>query len=109
MYKTNEEQLNISLDEFINEWYNKEDYILADIREEGDKDSKVKMAFEISMYDIPNSIAMAPTYITVIICSDEETKSEQVAKFMRNSEFNNVFYMESDINTLLERIPELKR
>ena len=108
MYKTNEEQLSISLDEFVDEWYEKEDYILADIREEDDKDSKVKMAFEISMYDIPNSIAMAPTYITVIVCSDEETKSEQVAKFMRNSDFNNFFFMESNIDELLERVPELK-
>ena len=108
MYKTNEEQLNISLDEFINEWYEKEEYILVDIREEQDRDPKIKTAFEISMYDIPGSVSMAPTYITCIACSDDPSKGEQVAKFMRNSEFNNIFYMESYINTLLERIPELK-
>jgi hypothetical protein len=108
MYKTNEEQLNISLDEFISEWYNKEDYILADIREENEKDFKVKLAFEISMYDIPNSISMAPTYISCIICSDDVEKSKQVAKFIKNNDLDNFFYLDATINELIESIPELK-
>lgn len=108
MYKTNEEQLEITLDEFINEWYNKEDYILADIREEDEKDEKIKLAFEISMYDIPNSISMAPTYISCIMCSDDVAKSEQVTKFMKNSDFDNFFFLGVTIDELLKAIPELK-
>ena len=105
---TNEERIEITLDEFISEWYNKEDYILADIREDDEKDEKIKLAFEISMYDIPNSISMAPTYINCILCSDDVAKGEQVAKFMKNSDFDNFFYLGATINELLVAIPELK-
>ena len=33
-YKTNEEQEIITLDEFANEWYDNEEFIFVDIRED---------------------------------------------------------------------------
>ena len=32
-YKTNEETLSVSVKEFVDEWYNKQEYMLVDIRE----------------------------------------------------------------------------
>jgi len=51
---------------------------------------------------------MAPTYINCIMCSDDVAKGEQVAKFMKNSDFDNFFYLGATINELLVAIPELK-
>lgn len=53
-YKTNEEQEVISIDEFTNEWYDKQEYIFVDIREENEiaEQGSIKNAFNISMYVI---------------------------------------------------------
>jgi hypothetical protein len=42
------------------------------------------------------------------MCSDDVAKGEQVAKFMKNSDFDNFFYLGATINELLVAIPELK-
>jgi len=57
-YKTNEENEIITVDEFIAEWMDQEEYILVDIREpdEIQKQGAVKNTFNISMYDIPEQI-----------------------------------------------------
>ena len=109
-YKTNEEQEVIPVDEFANEWYNQQDYLLVDIRENEEIESQgaIKNTFNISMYDIPEQVDMAPTYIVCIVICDDGTRSHQVAKFMKNHDFNNIFALEGGINSLLEKLPELK-
>lgn len=109
-YKTNEEQEVITVDEFKNEWYDKEEYMLVDIREDDEVKSNggVADSFRISMYDIPDKIEMAPTYITCILMCDNGARSEQVVKFMKNNDFNNIFALEGGIEKLLETLPELK-
>jgi predicted sulfurtransferase len=51
-YKTNEEQETITVEEFVNEWYNDKDYLLVDIREDGEKTElgAIKNAFNISIW-----------------------------------------------------------
>lgn len=109
-YKTNEEQEVISIDEFANEWYDREDYILVDIREDGEKEKlgTIKNAFNISMYDIPDQIDMAPTYIICIMCCDNGARSEQVVKYLKNNDYNNMFALEGGIEKLFEALPEVK-
>ena len=36
-YKTNDDTLGISATEFVNEWYNQQEYMFADIREPSEK------------------------------------------------------------------------
>lgn len=109
-YKTNEEQEVISFEEFKNEWVDQQDYILVDIRDDSEieEHGAIKNTFNISMYDIPEQIDMAPTYIICILICDDGTRSEQVVKFMKNNDFNNMFALEGGTNKLLEHYPELK-
>jgi|SaaInl0LU_22_DNA_1037365.scaffolds.fasta_scaffold13948_3 rhodanese-related sulfurtransferase len=109
-YKTNEEQETITVEEFVNEWYNDKDYLLVDIREDGEKTElgAIKNAFNISMYDIPDQINMAPTYIVCIMCCDNGARSEQVVKYFKNNDYNNMFALVGGIEKLFETLPELK-
>lgn len=109
-YKTNEEQEVLSVDEFVNEWYNQQEYMLVDIRETEEISSSgaIKNTFNISMYDIPEQIQMAPTYIVCIILCDNGARSEQVVKYLKNNEFNNMFAIEGGIEALTAALPELK-
>ena len=109
-YKTNEEQEVISIDEFTNEWYDKQDYIFVDIREENEikETGGIKNAFQISMYDIPENIDMAPTYIICILICDNGARAEQVAKYLKNNDYNNMFAIEGGTEKLFEALPELK-
>lgn len=109
-YKTNEEQIAISVNEFINEWYNQQEYLLVDIREsnEIEENGSIKGSYNISMYDIPENIDMAPTYIVCIICCSDGTRSEQVTKYLKNNEYNNMFYIEGGLEELFSAVPELK-
>lgn len=109
-YKTNEEQELISVDEFINEWYDEQEYLLVDIRENEEIESQgaVKNTFNISMYDIPEQVDMAPTYIVCIVLCDNGARGQQVAKYMKNNGFNNIFALEGGINALVEALPEIK-
>ena len=56
-YKTNDDSLSIT-EEFVNEWYNKQEYMLVDIRESEERTEKgiVKGTYNISMYEIPDQI-----------------------------------------------------
>lgn len=109
-YKTNEEQEIITIDEFINEWYNQQDYILVDIREDSEieENGGIKQAFNISMYDIPEQIDMAPTYIVCIMVCDNGAKSEQVVKYFKNNEYENMFAIQGGTEALFDALPELK-
>lgn len=109
-YKTNEEQEVISIDEFANEWYDREEYIFVDIREETEiaEQGSIKNAFNISMYDIPENIDMAPTYIICILVCDNGARSEQVVKYLKNNDYNNMFALEGGIGKLFEALPEVK-
>lgn len=109
-YKTNEEQEIITIDEFINEWYNQQDYILVDIREDSEieENGGIKQAFNISMYDIPEQIDMAPTYIVCIMVCDNGAKSEQVVKYFKNNEYENMFAIQGGTEALFDVLPELK-
>jgi len=109
-YKTNEEQISISVDEFANEWYDQQEYILVDIRETSEikEQGGIKSAFQISMYDIPDQIDLAPTYIICLILCDNGGRSEQVAKYFKNNEFKNMIAIEGGIEKLFEVLPELK-
>lgn len=109
-YKTNEEQEIITIDEFINEWYNQQDYILVDIREDSEieENGGIKQAFNISMYDIPEQIDMAPTYIVCIMVCDNGAKSEQVVKYFKNNEYENMFAIKGGTEALFDALPELK-
>ena len=109
-YKTNEAQEVISIDEFANEWYDKQDYIFVDIREENEikETGGIKNAFQISMYDIPENIDMAPTYIVCILVCDNGARSEQVVKYLKNNDYNNMFAIEGGTEKLFEALPELK-
>lgn len=110
MYKTNEEQINITIDEFVNEWKDQQEYMFVDIREseEIESDGGIKGAFNISMYDIPEKVDMAPTYITCIIVCNDGTRSEQVVKYLKNNEYNNMFFIDGGLENLFERCPDLK-
>lgn len=110
LYKTNEEQLGISINEFVNEWKDQQEYLLVDIREtdEIETTGAIKSSFNISMYDIPEKIDMAPTYIICIICCSDGTRGEQVAKYMKNNDYNNIFYIEGGVEELFLAVPELK-
>ena len=39
-YKTNDDSLSITVEEFVNEWYNKQEYMLVDIRESEERTEK---------------------------------------------------------------------
>jgi len=110
MYKTNEEQLSISIQEYTDEWKDQQDFIFVDIREteEIENEGSIKGAFMISMYDIPEKIEMAPDYITCFVCCSDSTRSEQVTKYLRNNGLNNMFYIEGGIKELFKVSPELK-
>lgn len=110
MYKTNEEQIGISVDEFVNEWKDQQEYLLVDIRENDEikSDGSVKGSFNISMYDIPEKVDMAPTYITCIMVCSDGTRSEQVTKYMKNNEYNNMFFIEGGLEELFRGCPDLK-
>lgn len=109
-YKTNEEQLGISVEEFVNQWKDQQEYLLVDIRENDEiaTEGSVKGAYNISMYDIPENIEMAPTYIVCIICCSDGTRSEQVTKYLKNNEYNNMFFIEGGLEELFSVVPELK-
>ena len=110
MYKTNEEQEVISVEEFINEWYNQQEYLLVDIREQEEINNgdAVKGTFNISMYDIPEQIEMAPTYIVCLLVCDNGARAEQVVKYLKNNDYNNMFAIEGGVDALLSAVPELK-
>ena len=110
MYKTNEEQIGIPVEEFVNEWKDQQEYLLVDIREndEIESDGSVKGSFNISMYDIPEKVDMAPTYITCIMVCSDGTRSEQVTKYMKNNEYNNMFFIEGGLEELFNACPDLK-
>ena len=109
-YKTNEEQLGISIDEYVNEWHDKQEYLLVDIRENDEIESvgSIKGSYKISMYDIPENIDIAPTYIICLICCADGTRSEQVAKYIKNNGYNNMFYIDGGVEELFKAVPELK-
>ena len=109
-YKTNEEQEVISIEEFVNEWHDEQEYIFVDIREEDEikETGGIKNAFQISMYDIPDQIDMAPTYIICILVCDNGARSEQVVKYFKNNDYNNMFALEGGVEKLLDTLPELK-
>jgi rhodanese-related sulfurtransferase len=109
-YKTNEEQELITVEEFVNEWYDKGEYIFVDIREPDEiiSDGGVKNSYNISMYDIPDQIEMAPTYIVCILICNSGARSEQVVKYLKNNEFNNMFAIDGGYDALIAALPELK-
>ena len=109
-YKTNEEQEVISIEEFTTEWHDAQEYIFVDIREEDEikETGGIKNAFQISMYDIPDQIDMAPTYIICILVCDNGARSEQVVKYFKNNDYNNMFALEGGVEKLLDTLPELK-
>lgn len=109
-YKTNEENEILTLEEFATEWYDKQDYILVDVREKEEilEVGGVKNTFNISMYDIPEQMEVAPTYIVCIFICGNGAKSSQIAKYFKNHEYNNMFAIEGGIQTLLDALPELK-
>lgn len=109
-YKTNEENEIITVEEFIAEWMDQEEYILVDIREpdEIQKQGAIKNTFNISMYDIPEQIEMAPTYIVCLFICDNGARAEQVAKYLKNNNFENMFAIQGGIEKLVEAVPELK-
>ena len=109
-YKTNEEILGITVTEFVDEWYEKQDYILVDIRDTEERKSAgvVKQTFNISMYEIPDQIEMAPTYIVCLILCQDSTKSEQVTKYLKNNGYKNMLYIKGGIDELIQAVPELK-
>ena len=109
-YKTNEESEIISVEEFVNEWMDKEEYILVDIREPDEIQTQgaIKNTFNISMYDIPDQIEMAPTYIVCLFVCDNGARAEQVAKYLKNNEFENMFAIKGGIEALVASVPELK-
>ena len=110
MYKTNETQEVISVEEFTNEWYNQQEYMLVDIREQEEinNGNAVKGTFNISMYDIPEQIEMAPTYIVCLLVCDNGARAEQVVKYLKNNDYNNMFAIEGGVDALLSAVPELK-
>ena len=69
-YKTNEETLSVSVKEFVDEWYNKQEYMLVDIREVEERQEKgtVKNTFNISMYEIPDKIDMVLYMNFLMLC-----------------------------------------
>lgn len=109
-YKTNEEQIAISVDEFVNEWKDQQEYLLVDIRESSEisETYSIKGGISFSMYDIPDNIEMAPTYITCILCCDDGSRSEQVTKYVKNNGYNNMFFIEGGLDELFKAVPELK-
>lgn len=109
-YKTNEENEIITVEEFVTEWMDKEEYILVDIREpdEIQKQGAVKNTFNISMYNIPEQIEMAPTYIICFLLCDNGARAEQVAKYFKNNNFENMFAIAGGVDSLVEAAPELK-
>lgn len=109
-YKTNEENEVISIDEFVNEWYEQQEYLLVDIREndEAELNGRINNSFHISMYDIPEQIEMAPTYIICILVCDNGARAEQVVKYLKNNDYNNMFAIEGGTEKLFEALPELK-
>lgn len=109
-YKTNDDSLSITVEEFVNEWYNKQEYMLVDIRESEERTEKgiVKGTYNISMYEIPDQIDMAPTYIICLMLCQDGTRAEQVTKYIKNNGYNNMIYIEGGIDKLVEAVPELK-
>lgn len=109
-YKTNEDTELLTVNEFINEWQDKEEYLFVDIRETDEiaTNGGVKGAFNISMYDIPEQIEMAPSYIVCIFLCDNGGRSAQIAKYFKNNEFENMFAIEGGIEALVATCPELK-
>lgn len=109
-YKTNEEQICITTDEFINEWKDKQDYLLVDIREnnEVEEQGAIKNAFRISMYDIPDQIDIAPTYIVCLLFCSDGTRAEQVVKYLKNNNLNNMFFIEGGYQSLTNSCPDLR-
>ena len=110
MYKTNEEQEVISIEEFTNEWVDQQEYMLVDIRDDSEIEESggIKTAFHISMYDIPERIDMAPTFIVCILICDDGTRSEQVIKYLKNNGYNNMFALEGGTENLFTHHPDLK-
>lgn len=110
MYKTNEEQIDITVDEFVNEWKDQQEYMLVDIRENDEikSDGGIKGAFIISMYDIPDRIDMAPDYLPLLVCCSDGTRSEQVTKYGKNQGLNNAFYIVGGLEELFNACPDLK-
>ena len=45
-YKTNDDTLGISATEFVNEWYNQQEYMFADIREPSEKATFANLAVD---------------------------------------------------------------
>lgn len=109
-YKTNEKSEVLTVEEFANEWYDQQEYLLVDIREtdEIENNGAIKNTFNISMYDIPDQIEVAPTYIICILLCDNGGRSAQVAKYLKNNDFENMFALDGGINALVEALPELK-
>ena len=83
---------------------------MVDIREnsEIETEGSIKGAYNISMYDIPENIDMAPTYIVCILCCSDGTRSEQVTKYLKNNEYKNMFFIEGGLVELFNAVPELK-
>jgi len=110
MYKTNEEQEILTINEFKNDWWEKVEYLLVDIREEEEIESEggVMGAYNISMYEIPDKIEMAPTWIICLLVCQDGSKSEQLVKYMKNNNYNNMFSIEGGVNSLVEAFPELR-
>lgn len=108
--KTNEEGLSLSASEFQTAWYGQEDYMLVDIRENDEisGEGQLRGAFNLSLYDVPDKIDMVPTYLSLVICCVDGTRSEQLAKYVQNNGYNNVFFLEGGTTSLFETIPELK-
>lgn len=109
-YKTNEETLSVSVKEFVDEWYNKQEYMLVDIRELDERQEKgtIKNTFNISMYEIPDKIDMVPTYMNFLMLCQDGSRAEQVTKYIKNNGYKNILYIEGGIDSLLEAVPELK-
>ena len=60
------------------------------------------------MYEIPDQIDMAPTYIICLMLCQDGTRAEQVTKYIKNNGYKNMIYIEGGIDKLVEAVPELK-
>ena len=109
-YKTNDDTLGISATEFVNEWYNQQEYMFADIREPSEKADadSVKGTFNIPMSEIPDQIDYAPTHIICLMLCQDGSKAEQATKYLKNNGYKNMIYIEGGFNELLKAVPDLK-
>ena len=94
--------MKISASEYLEKWKD-EEHLLVDIRDYLDiqKQGKLERAMLSSFDEIVEHMEMIPTFVPCFGVCNDGSLSKNLAEYLRENNFDNVFYIEGGAEILL--------